>query len=298
MMKVLKEEIKQVGMLSPGICRLRIKSEFVSAKALPGQFVNIRSCDGLEILLRRPISICDVFPDEGLFDIVFMVRGCGTGYLSRKEPGETIDLIGPLGHGFHMPSNTKDFNDVNDINGINGINCIKAINSIKAINNINSPNFINRVAVVGGGIGIFPLLFLLKRLGRNMTRHAYLGFRCLESAVLLDEFSKASEKVFISSNDGSIGEKGFISDLLAKGLEGSGYDIIYTCGPAAMMKKVAAMAAEKNIPCQVSLEQRMGCGIGACLACACKTKTKDGGWEYSRVCCDGPVFWADKVIFD
>lgn len=298
MMKVLKEEIKQVGMLAPGICRLRIKSSHVSENALPGQFVNIRSCDGLEILLRRPISICDVFPDEGLFDIVFMVRGCGTGYLSKKEPGETIDLIGPLGHGFHIPSNINDINGIKGIKGIEAINSIKVINSIKATNSINSPNFINRVAVVGGGIGIFPLLFLLKRMGGNMVRHAYLGFRCRESAVLLDEFSKASEKVFISSNDGSIGEKGFITDLLAKGLEGSGYDIIYTCGPAAMMKKVAAMAAEKNIPCQVSLEQRMGCGIGACLACACKTKTKDEGWEYSRVCCDGPVFWADKVIFD
>jgi dihydroorotate dehydrogenase electron transfer subunit len=283
MTKVLKEKINQAEILAPGICRLRIKSAHVSQNALPGQFVNVASCDGLENLLRRPISICDVFPEKELFDMVFMIRGCGTEYLSKKEPGAIIDLIGPLGHGFHMPLN------INDINGI------KSINSTNSTNNINC---INKVAVVGGGIGIFPLLFLLKRLNGDVVRHAYLGFRSQELAVLLDDFERASAKVFISSDDGSIGEKGFITDLLAKGIEEFGYDMIYTCGPAVMMKKVAALAAERNIPCQVSLEQRMGCGIGACLACACKTRTKGEGWEYSRVCCDGPVFWADKVIFD
>jgi dihydroorotate dehydrogenase electron transfer subunit len=262
MMKVLNEEIYDNEILAPDICRLKIKSNHISANALPGQFVSIQCCDGIEHLLRRPISICNVYADTGQFDIVFMIKGHGTQYLSKKRPGETINLIGPLGHGFHMPHD------------------------------------IGRVAVIGGGIGVFPLLFLLERLNENIIKHTYLGFRSRESVVLLDEFRKASTEVFVSSDDGSIGERGFVTDLLQKYLKEFEYDMIYTCGPTVMMKKIAAIATEENIPCQVSLEQRMGCGIGACLACACKTRAEKGDWEYSRVCSDGPVFWADRVVFE
>lgn len=151
-----------------------------------------------------------------------------------------------------------------------------------------------RIAVVGGGIGIFPLLFLLNE-KNNCHKSSFIGFRNKDCIVLKEEFKRASDAFMISTDDGSEGTKGLITHLLEREIKKNRLDIIYTCGPLSMMKEVVRLADTYAIKCQVSLEQRMGCGIGACLVCACKTKHGEG-WKYSHVCRDGPVFWSDKII--
>ncbi|HPD01043.1 MAG TPA: dihydroorotate dehydrogenase electron transfer subunit [Acetivibrio sp.] len=260
MSRILEEKVVSVSELAKNIFKMTVKSEYISMNAAPGQFVNVKCCGGIDALLRRPISICNVDKDRATFDIVFQIKGKGTEYLSRKEAGSEVDLIGPLGNSFKISGDYK------------------------------------RIAVVGGGIGIFPLLYLLREL-KGVDRSSYLGFRSSEYVVLLDEFGAESEALSISTDDGSKGYKGLVTDLLERDIEEKGFDIIYACGPTPMLRKVCEMSKKYGIKCQVSLEQRMGCGIGACLVCACKIGKPDN-WDYKHVCKDGPVFWSDEVIFD
>ena len=274
---VLIEQIINNIELAPDIYQMIIKSEYIAENARPGQFINIKCCEGINAVLRRPISICDVDKNKNHVTIVYQKRGAGTEFLSRKKTGDTLDLVGPLGGTFDITDKYRN------------------------------------IAVIGGGIGIFPLFFLLKE-SRSINKTAFIGFRSKAYSVLIDEYKKYSNDLFISTDDGSLGHKGFITDLFKNRIEQVKFDIIYTCGPEVMMKKVTQLALEAGLSCQVSLEQRMGCGIGACLACACKIKTKADnnisgdtkasntkdydGWKYKRVCKDGPVFWGEEVVFD
>lgn len=260
MSRVIREQVEKIEQLAKSIYRMTIKSEYVSQNAKPGQFVNVKCSEGINALLRRPISICKVDRDRGTFDIVFQIKGIGTEYLSQKKAGSYVDLIAPLGTAFDIATKNK------------------------------------RIAVVGGGIGIFPLLYILREI-KDAEKRAYIGFRNKEFAVLLDEFDSNCNALNISTDDGSMGYKGLVTDILENDLKSCNFDIIYTCGPTPMIRKVVEIAHKNNIKCQVSMEQRMGCGIGACLVCACKTKKEDS-WEYSHVCKDGPVFWSEEVIFD
>lgn len=270
MPKVLNERVQSLDMLAPSIYKMTLESQYIAQNAQPGQFVNVKCGEGLNALLRRPISICRVDREKGTFDMVFRVKGTGTEILSQKTAGSSVDFIGPLGSAFH----------ISDEYG--------------------------KIAVIGGGIGIFPLLFLLEEYkSRNMNlsgysqnkSSAFIGFRNMDCIVLDNEFKNACDCFHMSTEDGFICYKGFVTDLLEQNLIENRYDIIYTCGPTPMIKKVAEIAGRNSIKCQVSLEQRMGCGIGACLVCACKTRFGDG-WEYSHVCKDGPVFWSDEVIWE
>ncbi len=260
MAKLLKGEVKIIQKISPIIYRMTIGSEYITKNAAPGQFINIKCSEGINPLLRRPISICNVNRQDNTFDIVFQIKGVGTEYLSQKKVGSEVDLIAPLGTQFDISQKYK------------------------------------KIAVVGGGIGIFPLLFLLNE-RQDAERYSFLGFRNKDYIVLKDEFEKESEKLLISTDDGSEGHRGLIIDLLEQELKQNKFDIIYTCGPTQMIKAVTQIAEKNSIKCQVSLEQRMGCGIGACLVCACKTKQGDD-WKYSHVCKDGPIFWSDEVVFE
>lgn len=260
MSKMLLEEIVYIEKIAPEIYLMRIKSEYIAKNAVPGQFVNVKCCEGINALLRRPISICSVDREKDTFDIVFQLRGKGTEILAQKKAGDRVDVIGPLGKPFEINDKYK------------------------------------KIAVVGGGIGVFPLLFLLQEM-KGMNKTAFLGFRGKDYAVLIDKFKKESDSFHMTTDDGSAGSKGFITDVLEESLKTEVYDIIYACGPGPMLKRVAALAAESGVKCQVSLEQRMGCGIGACLVCACKTRHGED-WQYSHVCKDGPVFWSDEVIFE
>ncbi len=254
-----QKKIKKVKQLNSDTFLIRIKSEDIAHTAQAGQFVNIKCCQGLNAYLRRPISICSIDREHHTFDIVYQVRGEGTSLLCAFEAGDEVDVMGPLGKGF----------------------------------TINPEH--EHIVVVGGGIGTFPLLQLLKdHPARKKT--AILGFRNRELVVLEDKFKKHSDELLIATDDGSYGEKGFVTSLLEQKLQLEPVDMVYFCGPTIMMKLGVEMLLERDIPCEVSMEQRMGCGIGACLVCACKTR-KDDDWDYSHVCKDGPVFRGEEVIF-
>ncbi len=262
MSKQLMDTITGIDEIAEDIFRIKVFSEYISANAVPGQFVNIKCCEGNEALLRRPISICDVNRKYSTYDIVLQKKGNGTELLARKKAGDSIDVIGPLGNGFDMGIEYR------------------------------------RVAVVGGGIGIFPLLFLINE-SRAIVKRAYLGFRTSNLVVLEDEFKQKANSLEISTDDGSYGSKGFATDVLKRDLSSERFDLIYACGPEPMLRIVSQIAQEFDIQCQVSLEQRMGCGFGTCLACACKTVgDEDEEWKYSHVCKDGPVFDSKKIIFE
>jgi len=266
MAKALKEKVLSLKMLSHSVFRMSIESEYISSTALPGQFVNIKCGDGINNILRRPISICGVDRQKGTFDIAFQVRGKGTRLLSEYSGEDLIDLTGPLGNSFSLPHSLI-------------------------------PQKHSKVAAVGGGIGIFPLLFLLKEMN-NAEKHAYLGFRDCRSMVMVEDFREVTDKLLISTDDGSAGYKGAVTDLFEQHIKTwDKPDIIYACGPVPMLRKIVSIAQAHDIMCQVSMEQRMGCGIGACLVCVCATR-QDDGWKYSRVCKDGPVFWGQDVIFE
>ncbi|MBE6872027.1 MAG: dihydroorotate dehydrogenase electron transfer subunit [Ruminococcaceae bacterium] len=223
----------------------------------PGQFLNIKVG---EKVLRRPISICDW--GKELVRFVFEVRGEGTAWLAERAVGDVLDILGPLGNGFEQAGNCK-----------------------------------NAIAV-GGGIGVFPLLGLCETVAANGgSADALLGFRSKDNAVLLGDFMQAKANVAVATDDGTLGIHGFVTEILEKRLaSGKECDGIFTCGPAPMMKKVAETAQKYNVPCYVSMEQRMGCGTGACLVCSCRVKKADGE-GYVRVCKDGPVFKAESLVW-
>ena len=149
------------------------------------------------------------------------------------------------------------------------------------------------VIVVGGGIGAAPMLLAAKH--ENCSA-AILGFRSAQQIMLTDEFGKACNEVYITTDDGSFGEKGFVTAPLERLLNSSAYGAVLACGPTPMLRKIAKLCAKYNVPCQVSLEERMGCGVGACLVCACKTQS-GGKDKMSHVCKDGPVFNAQEVVW-
>ncbi len=259
MKKVLTEQIADLEKLCGDVYKMTIKSEYVAQNAAPGQFVNVK-CGGIEALLRRPISICDVDRANNTFDIVFQVKGSGTERLSCKCTGQ-VDIMAPLGRPFETDDRYKN------------------------------------IIVVGGGIGTFPLLYLLNS-SKALEKTALLGFRTKTSVVLENRFRAAAHHVEIATDDGTYGKRAFVTELLEQRILGQKPDIVYTCGPGIMMRKVAAIAEKTGIPCQVSMEQRMGCGIGACLVCACKTKKGEDDWGFAHVCKDGPVFWSTDICWD
>ena len=218
--------------------------------ARAGQFVSVKC--GEERLLRRPISICQVSDDE--LSLVFEAKGDGTKWLSLREPGQKIDILGPLGNGFSMPEG-------------------------------------NAIAV-GGGIGSPPLLFAAES-SKSITA-AVLGFRSMDRIILKDEFEVACEKLMIATDDGSSGIEGTVAKPLEILLESGEYDAVLACGPRTMLQTVAELCRKHGVRCQVSLEERMACGVGACVVCACATMI-DGIEGMSRVCKDGPVFNAEVV---
>lgn len=208
--------------------------------------------------LRRPISICDINREKGTMRIVFEVRGKGTDKISQLRKGDLIDMIAPLGKGFSILEKGK-----------------------KAI-------------CIGGGIGTPPMLSVAKEYGENAT--VISGFRNSAIAILQDDFKAQGNNTILCTDDGSAGKKGFVTDALKECLENEKPDIIYACGPNVMLKAVAEIARDNGIYCEVSLEERMGCGVGACLVCACKT-VKNGEEYFAHVCKDGPVFSSEEVVF-
>lgn len=209
-------------------------------------------------MVRRPISICSINKDKGTIRIVFEVRGKGTEAISNLNVGGNIDMIAPLGHGFTLLSQSK-----------------------KAI-------------CIGGGIGTPPMLSLAEFYGKNAT--VITGFRTSSIAILQSDFKVAGANTILCTDDGSAGKKGFVTEALKECLANEKPDIIYACGPRPMLSAIAKIAEENDIKAEVSLEERMGCGVGACLGCACKT-IKNGTEKMSHVCKDGPVYDSKEVVW-
>ena len=241
--------------IAKGIFDLTILCPDVAKIAKCGQFVHIKA-DGFS--LRRPISICSIDKENGTLRIVFEVRGEGTEMLSRLNEGENIDMIAPLGDGvFKLLEGDK------------------------------------KAVCIGGGIGVPPMLSIAQYYGNRST--AICGFRTASLAILQDDFKQANANTILCTDDGTAGKKGFVTDALIECIANEKPDIIYACGPHAMLRGIVNIANENNIECQVSLEERMGCGVGACLVCACRA-VKDGNEFMAHVCKDGPVFDSKEVV--
>ena len=248
--------LEQVERLTPTAFGLWVACPDVAAIAAPGQFVNILVPG---FFLRRPISICEIDRAGGRLRLVFEVKGGGTAALAQLRPGDSIDLLAPLGSGFFV-------------------------------------NPAKHPVLVGGGIGAPPMLELAKRYGKAAA--VVNGFRTAAQAILTDDFARYAGEVTLCTDDGSAGVKGLVTGPLEALLQSGGRDIVYACGPLPMLKAVAALAARYRIRCQVSMEERMACGVGACLGCACRTRKPGGGGAYTHVCTNGPVFEADKILWD
>lgn len=200
--------------------------------------------------LRRPISICSIGRDTLRF--VFQIRGEGTEILSQYKPGDNIDILAPLGKGFPIDPN-------------------------------------KRTLLVGGGIGVPPLLAAAQALGEKAT--AILGFRTKELVILEDDFKAAGARVLIATDDGSYGRHGLVTDLA----EGVDFDVLLACGPGPMLRGAKALCESRGAEGYLSLEQRMACGVGACLGCAVALVDENGREYYGHVCKDGPVFEAGRI---
>ena len=254
----VKCELVKKEVVAEGIYKFTVKAPAIASKAKAGQFLEIKISKTGAPFLRRPISIYNICKEEGLVEFIFQVKGEGTKLLAEENVGAEIDIMGPLGNGSFDISDYK------------------------------------KVAIIGGGIGTYPLYELAKELNEKSDVTVYIGFRNKDLVTLEDEFAKVSNRLVITTDDGSYKEKGFAINFLKEDCKKEKPDMIYACGPLPMLKAVREFALEENIPCQVSLEERMGCGIGACLGCAIKIISGEEP-RFGHVCKDGPVFNAKDV---
>lgn len=241
-------------MLAPAIYDMWIETT-LAQQAKPGQFLCIYPKDK-STLLPRPISICEVREDKKALRIVYRIAGAGTTEFSGYQAGEAISVLGTLGNGFPLE----------EAKG-------------------------KKVFLMGGGIGVPPILELAKRL--DADKQIIMGYR--DGKTFLREDFEKYGKVYIATEDGSVGTRGNVMNAIAENrLEA---DVIYACGPMPMLRAIKAYAAERHMKAYISLEEHMACGVGACLGCVVKTKEVDhhSHVHNARICTDGPVFEADAV---
>lgn len=244
--------------IAKDIYELTIAGELIKEIESPGQFVHIKTANGHDPLLRRPISISSYDKLQQELTMIYRKDGRGTSLLAEKRPGTEIDILGPLGHGF--PVEEARIGDT--------------------------------ALLVGGGIGVPPLYELSKQLKAKGVKVVHvLGFQT-ESVVFYEQEFSENGDTYVVTVDGTHGGKGFVTDIIEqKKLE---FDVLYSCGPLPMLKALEQRFPDKKV--FLSLEERMGCGIGACFACVCKTKENPEGNAYKKVCSDGPVFRAGEVV--
>lgn len=246
--------------------RMRLKAPAVAARALPGQFIHVRCSRETFPLLRRPFSLLDVDPRAGTIDFIYKVVGLGTRTLSVAPKGARLDLLGPLGNPFEIPSHLA------------------------------------QAYLVGGGVGIPPLYLLAKRLSKQCRVKAFLGARTKDWMICTEEFRRLGIPVYVATDDGTQGHRGSVVDLLQKLLPPT-FDhqrsMAYICGPTPMMAAAAALARRRLLGAQVSLEERMGCAMGCCMGCVVEVTTEPvtSHSRFQRVCTEGPVFPAEAILW-
>lgn len=230
----------------------------------PGQFVMVQVAGRKEVLLRRPFSVSGLIRSEGKIagiELLYKVVGTGTRLLSQCSPMADIDLLGPLGKGFDWK------------------------------------NFSGRNYLVAGGIGVAPLRFLAEHLShmeKDLDQcRVFLGGRSREDLLCREDFQRLGLAVSLTTDDGSLGDQCLVTHPLESAIQQNRPDRIYACGPSPMLACVAGIARKYNVPCQVSIETMMACGMGACLGCAVEAR-RDAD-RYMHACLDGPVFDVDRI---
>ena len=261
-MKLLKIKIKENKRIAPGFYRMSVVSDYLTKSTKPGQFFEVKCSDTDKPLLRRPLGAHRILKNG--VEMLYEVIGRGTELLSGKKRGDTLDMIGPLGNGFDI---TKSI--------------------------IGSPR---SIILVAGGIGVAPLLALAEKFSaKRQGLHVIIGAGTKAGILCEKEFKELGCFVMVSTEDGSKGHKGYVTDILKHFLKITNCQssVIYACGPHPMLKAVSHIASLMNVPCQISMEERMACGIGVCLGCPVKIKA--GG--YKMACKDGPVFDAKEIAW-
>lgn len=259
--------------VSPGYWRMRMTAPSEFPAAQPGQFVMVRVNDAIDPLLRRPFGIFDVgvhtpaqtgAASQPYLEMLYRVVGKGTGMLSALHNTDVLDVLGPLGKGFEL----------------------------------GSPN--EEKIIVGGGVGLAPLYLLAKELVKQSPVRLFVGGRTRDDVLCITEFERLGVECYVATEDGSLGECGLVTEALVRRLAASdGAPRIFACGPNGMLNAVAGIAARRNIPCQVSLEGYMACGMGACLGCVTPGhRHSDETPDYRCVCADGPVFDAAELKWE
>ena len=259
--------------VSPGYWRMRMTAPPATLQAVPGQFVMVKVSPAIDPLLRRPFGIFDIgtfatpYTDCGqqtFLEILFKVVGKGTAQLASLHQGDRLDLLAPLGKGFNPGREDEE------------------------------------QVLVGGGIGLAPLYFLARELVKTRKVRLYAGGRTKEDILCITEFERLGVETYVATDDGSLGASGFVTTVLDRHLEEIGNRAtIMACGPMPMLKAVADIAGRRNIPCQVSLEAYMACGVGACLGCVMKGKNHTPETpDFRCVCKDGPVFDHRELLWD
>lgn len=240
--------------LADDIYSMWLAAEPIAARAQAGQFIAVYCKDGSR-MLPRPISLCEIDKEQGRIRLVYRVVGKGTAEFAKAQAGDTIEVMGPLGNGFPLKE--------------------------------------QRALLVGGGIGIPPMVQLAKELQCEKTM--VMGYR--DAHTFLEEELRAQGPLYIATDDGSLGTKGTVVDAIVENKLQA--DILYACGPLPMLRALKAYAAEHGMEAWISMEEKMACGIGACLACVCQSKEKDAHSQVhnKRVCKEGPVFLAEDIEF-
>ncbi|HYH04297.1 MAG TPA: dihydroorotate dehydrogenase electron transfer subunit [Bacillota bacterium] len=257
----VKALITENTVLAPGYYRIGLLAPEVASQAQPGQFVQIRvageSCT--DPLLSRPISIYRVDRTTGMIFLIYKTVGRGTTILAGEARGAILEVLGPIGNGFHMPENAKG------------------------------------VALVGGGVGMPPLYCLaelLKAKQPELSITLFYGGRSRSDILELEAWEQLGVELCVATEDGSYGTKGLVTTMLLNKLQDKKFDYLAACGPEPMLKAVQQIALEQQLAGEISLEAHMACGVGACLGCTCNTAK-----GYRRVCVDGPVFNLSEVTF-
>lgn len=242
----------------PDYWQMDFEAPALAERAKSGQFVMIRVGNSLDPVLRRPMGLNIIDKEHGVLGIIYQIVGRGTKLLTQYKAGDKLSVSGPWGNGWSVNPNYK------------------------------------KVALVGGGAGAAPLLPLA---------HEYYEAQCQmdiflgathKKRLLNDEVLSELGQLYIATLDGSLGQKAMVHEILPPG---ANYDMVYTCGPNPMMARVSQWAQREGIPCQVSLEERMGCGIGTCMGCVCECQDDSGAVLMKRICRQGPVFDSREVVF-
>lgn len=255
--------------VGPRSWRLTLDAPGLARASAPGQFVHVLCAaqSAYDPLLRRPLSVHDADRKTGRVSLLYEVRGRGTALLAEKAPGDTLDLLGPLGQGFTLPESADA-----------------------------------RLLLVAGGIAVAPLYFLARRIADSVgcRRATFLiGARTKSMLLCVDEFSQLGAEVRVSTDDGNAGYHGFVTGLLSEHVgtaDDADAPLVYACGPMPMLKAVAEITKSQRLKCEVSTEAKMACGVGACMSCAIKVRSGNS-FKYVRACKEGPVFDADEVIW-